>query len=346
MNDIIQSYLQNINGLKTIHNWAEYTGKFLKSELNFNPFIIIYHEPKPHPVTLIYSSDDSINFSDWKNTFKTFNKTLRQFESIEDGGYNYCFLDTDYTQTSGNFIVSKNPINPEILSIAKIWNDIQKLSQEIQNTKIKEFKAEHAGLSSQLMHDIQAIIDLTEKTGMSPPLKQRVDYQKKANKNFLFWIRDIELIKDNVPVKELILSSIQLLTKDVDKISLKISARDTEINADAELFAKAFNEILLNALNAVQNDLSKLEMEISICDSESPLLNNKWLKIQIRDTGTGISEDFLPFINNPFFTTAKKDGHTGFGLPIAKKIIEAHGGTIEIKSAQGMGTIVKFYLPV
>jgi signal transduction histidine kinase len=64
----------------------------------------------------------------------------------------------------------------------------------------------------------------------------------------------------------------------------------------------------------------------------------------VEDTGAGIDRENLSKIFDPFFTT-KEDG-TGLGLAIVKKIIESHGGTIEITSELGRGTCVSCRLPV
>lgn len=66
--------------------------------------------------------------------------------------------------------------------------------------------------------------------------------------------------------------------------------------------------------------------------------------IKISDTGSGVPEEVIDKIFEPFFST-KRDG-LGLGLPLAKKVIEEHGGTIEFSSKLGQGTEVKIYIPV
>lgn len=70
----------------------------------------------------------------------------------------------------------------------------------------------------------------------------------------------------------------------------------------------------------------------------------------IRDTGIGISADFLPHVFSPFRQQdsglSRKFEGTGLGLAITKRLVEAHGGTISIDSREGEGTIVTVRLPV
>jgi len=68
------------------------------------------------------------------------------------------------------------------------------------------------------------------------------------------------------------------------------------------------------------------------------------LIVECADTGRGIPAEALPRLFDPFFTT--KTGGTGLGLPIAKKIIEEHQGSIGIQSQPGIGTVVTLTLPV
>jgi len=68
------------------------------------------------------------------------------------------------------------------------------------------------------------------------------------------------------------------------------------------------------------------------------------LKIQIRDTGTGIAPEHLARLFEPFFTT-KKNG-TGLGLTISKRIALEHQGTIEVQSEIAKGSTFTLSLPV
>ena len=112
------------------------------------------------------------------------------------------------------------------------------------------------------------------------------------------------------------------------------------------MFAKGFNEIILNALEACENEVQKVSVNINEQQQRSPLLDFNWLKIEIVDTGRSIIEDFLPYIREPFFTTLKHEGHTGFGLNTAEKIFKEHGGSFDINTVEETGTTVTIFLPM
>jgi two-component system NtrC family sensor kinase len=67
--------------------------------------------------------------------------------------------------------------------------------------------------------------------------------------------------------------------------------------------------------------------------------------VQIRDTGSGIADEHLPHIFEPFFST--KDGKgTGLGLWVSFGIVQSHGGNVRVRSRAGRGTTFTVSLPV
>ena len=76
----------------------------------------------------------------------------------------------------------------------------------------------------------------------------------------------------------------------------------------------------------------------------SAFLQHRAVVMQVRDTGTGMTEELRRKVFEPFFTT--KAAGTGLGLAICRRIIEAHGGTIGVESTPGAGTTFTVSLPV
>src|SRR5690606_8062518 len=72
-------------------------------------------------------------------------------------------------------------------------------------------------------------------------------------------------------------------------------------------------------------------------------VKQKKISIEIKDEGPGIEEERLKFIGTPFYTTKEKG--IGLGLTISHKIIQEHGGSMNINSKLGEGTIVDVVLP-
>ena len=68
--------------------------------------------------------------------------------------------------------------------------------------------------------------------------------------------------------------------------------------------------------------------------------------IEVQDTGEGISQDVLPRIFEPYFSTKSPTDGTGLGLPISKRIVEKHGGRLDVVSVVGKGTTFTIVLPI
>jgi signal transduction histidine kinase len=114
----------------------------------------------------------------------------------------------------------------------------------------------------------------------------------------------------------------------------ELSVDDLPVKGDGEKLRQAFLNIVINALQATPAGGS-----VAI----SAVRSHAFCEISFSDSGPGIDPETLKRIFEPFFTT-KADG-TGLGLAITKKIIEGHGGTLQVNSEPGQGTTVIVILP-
>ncbi len=96
----------------------------------------------------------------------------------------------------------------------------------------------------------------------------------------------------------------------------------------------AFRNIIANAVEAIRD---RGEIVIRLRRSGAAMV------IAFRDSGPGMTRDVLEKVFEPYFST--KDAGTGLGLPISRKIVEDHGGTVEASSEPGRGTTVTVTLP-
>lgn len=102
------------------------------------------------------------------------------------------------------------------------------------------------------------------------------------------------------------------------------------------------NQVFLNVLhNAVQ----AIPEQGNIWIRAEPL-GTREVRVSIRDDGIGIRAEDLPRIFEPFFTTKRSGQGTGLGMSICERIMETHGGRMEVKSEVGKGTEVSIVLPV
>jgi PAS domain S-box-containing protein len=115
---------------------------------------------------------------------------------------------------------------------------------------------------------------------------------------------------------------------------------------DKSQIEQVVDNLVINARQAMSNGgtIWFSATNIHLSENEHPsLLPGDYIKISIRDCGTGISKETLPKIFDPYFTT-KTDG-AGLGLSTSYSIITRHEGSIDVNSEPGKGTVFNFYLP-
>ncbi|MFV9511273.1 sensor histidine kinase [Tepidibacillus sp. LV47] len=122
-----------------------------------------------------------------------------------------------------------------------------------------------------------------------------------------------------------------------------IGDEEIMIEVDPDRFTQVIVNLLGNALRHTPNH-GKVSIEIK--KEEQP----QRVMISLKDSGPGIDEEYLPYIFERFYRTdssrSRDQGGTGLGLSIAKGFVEAHGGTITVKSKKGQGTTFIIQLPL
>jgi two-component system NtrC family sensor kinase len=117
--------------------------------------------------------------------------------------------------------------------------------------------------------------------------------------------------------------------------SIQIDRQLPRIRADAQQLQQVLLNLSLNAVDAMPKG-GRLTLGAAV----DPV---NQMTITVADTGIGIDAETLPRIFQPFFTSKKRRG-LGLGLPICDRIVKSHGGTIEVASEAGHGTIFKIHL--
>ena len=157
--------------------------------------------------------------------------------------------------------------------------------------------------------------------------------------------KEFSVQKDSANINEAILRVVDSFKLELEekKGSLVCSLEKEEVicNIDVTHFSNAFSNIIDNAINYCD-----VYPQIFV---ESLLINDTY-KITIKDNGIGIPAIALNKIFDRFYRVPKGSIHNtkgfGLGLSYAKKIIEAHNGTITVTSTEGEGTIFEILLPV
>ena len=174
---------------------------------------------------------------------------------------------------------------------------------------------------------------------LTAQLKTEVGRINRQVTDFLSYSRPLELNLQSIDVREVIRDSLRITEPQAEEQNIKISLVEREnvpkIVGDPEFLRSVFNNLFINALQAMQTEGGNLNV------TTSPDAN--FVKIEIADSGVGISEESLSKIFEPYFST--KDTGTGLGLAIVKKIVADHNGMIDVESELNEGTKFTVKLP-
>jgi two-component system NtrC family sensor kinase len=115
---------------------------------------------------------------------------------------------------------------------------------------------------------------------------------------------------------------------------------DSQMTADGGQLQQAFVALFVNAVEAMSgpgNGVRELTVRLDGDPDE--------VRIEVSDTGTGISPDVLPHVFDPFFSTKDQEAGVGLGLAVVYGIVRRHGGTIDVESNLTVGTTFRLALP-
>jgi signal transduction histidine kinase len=164
---------------------------------------------------------------------------------------------------------------------------------------------------------------------------------------FLDYARPYRGEQEPLEVNDVVRKTLQLLGKESEGKGIDVVPSLVDglppARADAEQLVQVFLNLSLNALQAMPEG-GRLFVSTSIRRATRRGAAAAFLEVRFRDTGVGIPPGDLRNLFIPFFTTKEKG--TGLGLPISQRIIENHGGTIEVRSQAGMGATFTVLLPV
>ncbi|HEY1812359.1 MAG TPA: ATP-binding protein [Kofleriaceae bacterium] len=149
---------------------------------------------------------------------------------------------------------------------------------------------------------------------------------------------------DKVDLNHIVRKTVQLIHQEqLKNVELRVRADEQlpMVAGDPESLLQVFLNLAQNALQAMP-DGGTLEI-LTTRRRRSRLGYGQFCEIRFRDTGIGIPRDRIKKLFIPFYTTKSKG--TGLGLAISHRIINQHGGTIEVRSTLGQGSTFSVFLP-
>lgn len=253
--------------------------------------------------------------------------------------------------------------NDEIGDLGRSFNDmvsnLKQSRQEIQRLHETQMsRAEHlarlgevaAGVAHEIRNPLAGIAGVIEIVGHDLPenspaqeviqeLRAEVKHINRILTDMLSAARPKDpeyCLKDLNATAEraVLIAREQARAREIDVVIKKLEDLPLAFYDEGQIGQVLLN-LLLNAIQAIERR-GNISLETGLHDGCA--------KLRVADNGKGISPENLPKIFLPFFTT-KAEG-TGLGLPLARRIIEDHGGRIEVKSEVGKGTEFSVFIPL
>lgn len=188
----------------------------------------------------------------------------------------------------------------------------------------------------------QIIVDETQR--LTTLVNDVMDISKLQSGNNSIHPQDYSLTSS---IRETVIRMNKLMEKDGYRIDF-VSNREITVKADETRISQAFYNLLINAINYTGTDKKIVVIQSIFKNPEDA--SNEWVKIEVKDTGDGISTDDLPYIWERYYKVDKTHKRavtgTGLGLSIVKSIIDMHHGDCGVSSEINKGSIFWFSLKI
>ncbi len=235
--------------------------------------------------------------------------------------------------------------------ILRSYDDLKNAQDELMK---RERLAAVGNLASKIIHDIKGTItplkvysenldSLTDEARRFGLITIRLSINRimRICEELLEYVRGVPLSlrKSTIGIHDFIKKEVDFLTGVICVNNIGINTEyeyDGTIIVDDERMGRVMQNLLLNARDAMPNG-GTITIRTSSKDS--------FVVIAVSDTGCGIGEDIRERIFYPFVSMGKKKG-TGLGLTISKKIMEEHGGRIDVESEPGKGATFILSIPL
>jgi signal transduction histidine kinase len=151
--------------------------------------------------------------------------------------------------------------------------------------------------------------------------------------------------RETVSLTDIIGQTVTMLQPSATQKQLTLSAQLPAdlpcVYADRQRIGQILRNLLNNAITHTPE-----QGHITVTTQRLPQL----IEVQVRDTGSGISPDHLPYVFERFYradpSRSRSTGGAGLGLAIVRQLVEAHGGTVRVESTLGTGSCFAFTLPI
>lgn len=239
---------------------------------------------------------------------------------------------------TNSLLFGSSNVGEGIIVLFRDLTEIKKLQSELRKKEHFETMARViSGVAHEIRNPLFGIssigqilereLDSPQHRALTQAMLKETERMKRLIEELLLYTRPSRFEIREVDISILCEEIMQHMKTRRSDIIFSLDILPLVIKADRDKIMQVFLNLVNNAVDAAK---SSVRMSAKAADNKAVIV--------ISDDGPGIKRDDLQMVFEPFFTTKK--GGTGLGLPICKKIVEDHGGAIEIRSEEGGGTSV------
>ena len=250
----------------------------------------------------------------------------------------------------------------QVVGAAMFFKDLTRVEQLEERERLRDRLAAVGEMAAAIAHEVKnplAGIEvmaglLRRKIPESPDaqavLTDIISEAKMANaivQEVLEFVRPIRLQVERTDVAAAVKSAVQLSETKARRggVSVEIEVPEglPEIHGDQHQLTQLFTNLLMNAYEAM-NGAGRVRISAEAVRIDDGLDGRDAVRVEFADEGPGMPQDIAEHVFDPFFTT-KAQG-SGLGLAIVRKIVDAHDGSIDLRTSPGQGTTIRLTLPV
>jgi len=294
---------------------------------------------------------------------KSVGRLLEATRSLKAGNLDFRVegLKDEFGELASSFNDMAGSIKDQMHRMREAEQTLEKANRDLTLAQEQMVKTEtmaalgmlSAGISHEISTPLNVILNLTQLLKEDAKdhsalhsdleiLEFEANQAIKVTRSLLGFARSAKFVKEPVDVNPILEDLFKIIefqpsAKSV-RLEKRLAPRLRTIHVNSGQIRQVLLNVIFNAIQAMPGG-GELRVATSDCSSEGA----EGVEITVEDTGSGIPEEDMEKIFQPFFTT--KENGTGIGLAISHGIVQKHQGRISVESAVGKGTTFRIFLP-
>jgi signal transduction histidine kinase len=228
----------------------------------------------------------------------------------------------------------------------RVQGDVSSERERVEHRHVRSLEDLSASIAHEIRNPITAAKSLVAQMGEDPVSRDNLEYAnvaldeldrvERSISHLLRFARDEDLSFSQLEMAEVIRSAVETFRERIARQAIEVDCQlDTRgaMRGDADKLRRVLINLIGNAIDALEG-AGTPEPKLTIMSGDNLAGTEVWVRVQ--DNGPGIDAETRRKVFDPFYTT--KASGTGLGLALSKKVVDAHGGSLELDSSPSRGT--------